>query len=506
MLCQLLEEFADKLKTPLAATGHAPGFSGTGDGGTVYGHRGEHNRIKTLIGGKPVSAAVHFQAFHRTAGVAASFDNGDGLAASKGVMLYDKLKLDPDFVSQAFTGWGGDGKYEKWGVPEKMCKNLNLGVWCLLDVGDPAHKIERVEKKIEKSCGWYGCVLLGAKLVTNYFAHSPQRFHFVKDKLSHGKDIALTPKGYSATKFLGHLQVSFEAIMRCENGILAVYADDLGESIDGKNHQFLTSILESSDLNFGMRVIVDVFSRLVAASKRSQSDLFPLFLIPKLLTPYKEWLRNLETQLERDNVHIENDDVQFQHVIPQGMQKDFPLCSEIAFENDFMVITNDLNKWINTGKGGNAAEWNKVGHLFKTNICKYGQLHVEDNGEATCRELAGLCDKAGLPRGRAIRHYAPADVSADFTHGLAATVSVGKRSVERLAETARSAASPWGMETDFLDDPRRPGAVLGPKTVPKRTQQLCTALQAADWDDDKVSELMNSIHNDWPSQLYSVGN
>ena len=134
------------------------------------------------------------------------------------------------------------------------------------------------------------------------------------------------------------------------------------------------------------------------------------------------------------------------------------------------------------------------------------QLHVEDNGETTCRELATLCDEAGLARNRAIRHYAPANVGANFTHGLAATVSVGKGSVEAIAATATSANAPWGMETDFLDDPRRPGAVLGPKTVPKRTQQLCTALQAADWDDDKVSELMNSIHNDWPSQLYSVGN
>ncbi len=134
------------------------------------------------------------------------------------------------------------------------------------------------------------------------------------------------------------------------------------------------------------------------------------------------------------------------------------------------------------------------------------QLHVEDNGETTCRELATLCDEAGLARNRAIRHYAPANVGANFTHGLAATVSVGKGSVEAITATAASANAPWGMETDFLDDPRRPGAVLGPKTVPKRTQQLCTALQAADWDDDKVSELLNSIHNDWPSQLYSVGN
>ena len=132
------------------------------------------------------------------------------------------------------------------------------------------------------------------------------------------------------------------------------------------------------------------------------------------------------------------------------------------------------------------------------------QLHVEDNGETTCRELAALCDEAGLARDRAIRHYAPADVGTDFTHGLAATVSVGRGSVETLAETTVNANAPWGMETDFLDDPRRPGAVLGPKTVPKRTQQLCAALLAADWGEDEVSGLMSSIHSDWPAQLYST--
>ena len=132
------------------------------------------------------------------------------------------------------------------------------------------------------------------------------------------------------------------------------------------------------------------------------------------------------------------------------------------------------------------------------------QLHVEDNGETTYRELAALCDETGLARDRAIRHYAPSDVGADFTHGLAATVSGGRGSVEVLTKTAANANAPWGMETDFLDDPRRPGAVLGPKTVPKRTQQLCAALLAADWGEEEVSGLMNNIHSDWPEQLYST--
>ena len=97
------------------------------------------------------------------------------------------------------------------------------------------------------------------------------------------------------------------------------------------------------------------------------------------------------------------------------------------------------------------------------------QLHVEDAGAQTYSEISQLAIKSGLPLSHTVRHYAPPDVSANFTHGLACTVSVGRGSVQGLLSTHANASSPWGMETDFLDDPRRPGAVLGPKTIPIRT-------------------------------------
>ena len=132
------------------------------------------------------------------------------------------------------------------------------------------------------------------------------------------------------------------------------------------------------------------------------------------------------------------------------------------------------------------------------------QLHVEDNGEQTCRELSQICRSSGLPLERAIRHYAPADVSSEFTHGLSATVSVGRGSVETLASTARNSSAPWGMETDFLDDPRRPGAVLGPKTIPKRTRELCSALLSGGWEEEDVESLLTDVHVNWPRSLYGI--
>ena len=132
------------------------------------------------------------------------------------------------------------------------------------------------------------------------------------------------------------------------------------------------------------------------------------------------------------------------------------------------------------------------------------QLHVEDNDDITCQELSQLCRSAGLPLDRAIRHYAPPNVSAEFTHGLSATVNVGKGSIATLTETANRAISPWGMETDFLDDKNRPGAVLGPKTVPKRTHELASSLLSSGWKESKVESLLQNIHSDWPESLYGL--
>ena len=131
------------------------------------------------------------------------------------------------------------------------------------------------------------------------------------------------------------------------------------------------------------------------------------------------------------------------------------------------------------------------------------QLHVEDAGSETYYEISRMAMRASLPLAQTVRHYASPDVSSNFTHGLACTVSVGRGSVEGLVSTYANASAPWGMETDFLDDPRRPGAVLGPKTIPKRTDELCSALLVENRVSD-VENLLLKIHSEWPSKLYGL--
>ena len=51
------------------------------------------------------------------------------------------------------------------------------------------------------------------------------------------------------------------------------------------------------------------------------------------------------------------------------------------------------------------------------------------------------------------------------------------------------------METDFLDDPDRPGAVLGPKTVPRRVNWLL---------ENGHGEAIRRAHVETPRRVYGI--
>lgn len=122
------------------------------------------------------------------------------------------------------------------------------------------------------------------------------------------------------------------------------------------------------------------------------------------------------------------------------------------------------------------------------------QLHVEGELESTYSDLASMAEKAGLSKDRLVRHYSPPNVSSTITKGLTPSVLIGKGALETLMQTAESCSHGFLLETDYMDDLRRPGAVLGPKTVPKRTHQLVSA--------GIDEELMWKAHVDLPNRLY----
>lgn len=121
------------------------------------------------------------------------------------------------------------------------------------------------------------------------------------------------------------------------------------------------------------------------------------------------------------------------------------------------------------------------------------QIHAETATPESFADLARYCKLAGLPTDRAVKHYSTPIVDTAVNHGLWPSVLIGKGS----AESAVRESTRFLMETDYMDDPRYPGAVLGPKTVPRRTKELIEKGLMTE-------EQAWVVHAQNPSRLYGV--
>jgi len=96
------------------------------------------------------------------------------------------------------------------------------------------------------------------------------------------------------------------------------------------------------------------------------------------------------------------------------------------------------------------------------------QLHTESAGSEQFLEFAEMADKVNIPRNMIIKHFSGAFVLEKENHGLTPSLIATKDVVKEGLKKGKN----FLMETDYLDDNTRPGAVLGPKTVPRRTFEL----------------------------------
>lgn len=121
------------------------------------------------------------------------------------------------------------------------------------------------------------------------------------------------------------------------------------------------------------------------------------------------------------------------------------------------------------------------------------QLHTERLDGDGIRDMANMARSEGLDPGRVMHHFSPPLIEECREAGTVPSVLARK-------EFAREAAEKGGrflMETDYLDDPRRPGAVLGPATVPRRTRRLL--------DEGVLTpDAARQVHRDLPSAVYGI--
>ncbi|MFP4142109.1 MAG: TatD family hydrolase [Thermoplasmata archaeon] len=120
-------------------------------------------------------------------------------------------------------------------------------------------------------------------------------------------------------------------------------------------------------------------------------------------------------------------------------------------------------------------------------------LHTESTTPEVCKEIGEMADMVGLPRKKVVKHYSPPLVNEEENHGLFPSILANEENIgEAIGKRNR-----FLLETDYLDDPKRPGAVLGIKNVPKKTKKLYKKGVL------KESDLWK-IHKENPEEVYGI--
>ncbi len=120
-------------------------------------------------------------------------------------------------------------------------------------------------------------------------------------------------------------------------------------------------------------------------------------------------------------------------------------------------------------------------------------LHTETTTPNVCEEIGKIADDIGLKRSKVVKHYSPPLVTEKENHGLFPSILANGKNIKEAA----SKGNRFLLETDYLDDPKRPGAVLGIKNVPKKTRLF---YEEGILEEDDIWK----IHKENPEEVYGI--
>ena len=112
------------------------------------------------------------------------------------------------------------------------------------------------------------------------------------------------------------------------------------------------------------------------------------------------------------------------------------------------------------------------------------QLHAESG---PCVDVVEMAGRAGIPVERVVKHFATPDTP------LTPSLIARHEDIPALARAGRR----FTMESDYMDENDRPGAVIGPKSVPRFTRRYLEGGLITEEDAWR-------IHADTPSRTYGV--
>ncbi|MDR1955212.1 MAG: TatD family hydrolase [Candidatus Methanoplasma sp.] len=119
-------------------------------------------------------------------------------------------------------------------------------------------------------------------------------------------------------------------------------------------------------------------------------------------------------------------------------------------------------------------------------------IHSESGTTDTNLSLAEMARSVGLDPGLVVKHSSPPFVTDKETFGVMPSIPASKK---YITEALEKGSTRFMLETDYIDDPGRPGVVMAINTVPNKVKMLLSAGRLGPED-------INRICGDIPDSLY----
>ncbi len=117
-------------------------------------------------------------------------------------------------------------------------------------------------------------------------------------------------------------------------------------------------------------------------------------------------------------------------------------------------------------------------------------IHCE-SWDDTFSSLSSMADSAGLPRRKVVKHSSPPLVTEEETFGVTPSIPCSRT----LVRETMSKGGNFMVETDYIDDPAKPGAMMSLNTVPKRIKGFH---QSGELTEEDICRICRDI----PDSLY----
>ena len=119
-------------------------------------------------------------------------------------------------------------------------------------------------------------------------------------------------------------------------------------------------------------------------------------------------------------------------------------------------------------------------------------IHCESGTVETNRSLSEMAKSVGLDPGLVVKHSSPPFVTDEETFGVMPSIPASKKNI---TEALGKRSTRMMFETDYIDDPERPGMVMSVNTVPNKIRSFLLSGKLS-------SEDINRICKDIPDSLY----